>query len=201
MLSEVGVFVRGNGLQKKDFVETGIGCIHYGQIYTHYGTYADKTKSFVSEAFAQKKPKAKTGDLIIATTSENDEDVCKAVAWLGNDDIVISGDAYIYQHSLNPKYMAYFFKTELFNEQKRSCITGTKVRRVSGNSMGKFKIPVPYADNPKKSLAEQARIVTILDKFDALVNDISNGLPAEIKARKSQYEYYRNQLLTFKEAC
>lgn len=54
----------------------------------------------------------------------------------------------------------------------------------------KIKIPIP-------PLTEQQRIVAILDKFDALVNDISTGLPAEITARKKQYEYYRNQLLTF----
>ncbi|MCD6580973.1 MAG: restriction endonuclease subunit S, partial [Desulfuromusa sp.] len=54
------------------------------------------------------------------------------------------------------------------------------------------KIKIPLAP-----LAEQERIVAILDKFDALVNDISIGLPAEIAARKKQYEYYRNQLLTF----
>jgi len=54
----------------------------------------------------------------------------------------------------------------------------------------KIKIPIP-------PLTEQKRIVAILDKFDALVNDISTGLPAEIAARKKQYEYYRNQLLTF----
>lgn len=62
--------------------------------------------------------------------------------------------------------------------------------------MANFKrviIPVP-------SLEEQARIVAILDKFDALVNDLSSGLPAEIAARRKQYEYYRDRLLTFKEA-
>ena len=79
----VGTFTRGGGLQKKDFAESGVGCIHYGQIYTHYGTYAHNTKSFVSEEFAKKARMAKPGDLVIATTSENDEDVCKAVAWLG----------------------------------------------------------------------------------------------------------------------
>jgi type I restriction enzyme S subunit len=45
----------------------------------------------------------------------------------------------------------------------------------------------------------QARVVELLDKFDALVNDLSIGLPAEISARRKQYEYYRNKLLTFKE--
>lgn len=51
------------------------------------------------------------------------------------------------------------------------------------------------------SLAEQERIVAILDSFDALVNDLSVGLPAELVARRKQYEYYRDRLLTFEEAA
>ena len=57
-----------------------------------------------------------------------------------------------------------------------------------------FPIPVP-------PLEEQTRIATILDKFDALVNDLSSGLPAEIEARRQQYEHYRDRLLTFREAA
>lgn len=56
----------------------------------------------------------------------------------------------------------------------------------------RYRINVP-------SLPEQARIVSILDRFDALCNDLSSGLPAEIEARRKQYEYYRDKLLTFKE--
>ena len=110
-LGEIGTFVRGNGLQKKDFTDNGVGCIHYGQIYTYYGTFVHQTKSFISESFAKKLRKAQTGNLVIATTSENDQDVCKAVAWLGKEDIAISGDAYIFRHSINPKYVSYFFQT------------------------------------------------------------------------------------------
>ena len=57
-----------------------------------------------------------------------------------------------------------------------------------------YPIPLP-------PLEEQARIVTILDRFDTLCNDLTCGLPAEIEARKKQYEYYRDKLLTFKEAA
>lgn len=189
-LGEVGIFTRGSGLQKKDFTQTGVGCIHYGQIYTHYGTYANRTKTFVSQEFAKKARKAKHGDLIIATTSENDEDVCKAVAWLGDEDIAISSDACFYTHSLEPKYVAYYFQTEQFQKQKRGFITGTKVRRVNTSDLAKIKIPVP-------SIEEQRRIVSILDKFDMLTTSISEGLPKEIELRRKQYEYYRNQLLSF----
>lgn len=189
-LGDLGTFVRGSGLQKKDLTTQGIPAIHYGQIYTYYGTYAKKTKSFVSQEFALKARKAKHGDLIIATTSENDEDVCKAVAWLGDEDIAVSSDACFYAHTMNPKYIAYYFQTELFQSQKRKFITGTKVRRVNAKDLAKIKIPLP-------PLSVQREIVEILDKFDTLCNSISEGLPTEIELRRKQYEYYRNQLLTF----
>ncbi|MTB73128.1 hypothetical protein GGG17_14380 [Arsenicicoccus sp. MKL-02] len=125
-LGEVGTFVRGNGLQKKDLIDDGVGAIHYGQVFTVYGTATTETKSFVDPAFATRLRKAKPGDLVIATTSENDVDVCKAVAWLGESDIAISGDAFVYQHSLDPLYVAYYFQTEAFQGQKRKFISGTK---------------------------------------------------------------------------
>lgn len=190
-LGEMGEFVRGNGLQKKDFTETGIGCIHYGQIYTYYGFSADKTKSFVSVEFAKKMKKANYDDVIIATTSENIEDVCKPLVWLGHEEVAISGDSCIYKSEMNGKFIAYYLNTQQFFKDKKKYATGTKVIRLSTKSLSKITIPVP-------PLAEQERIVAILDKFDTLVNDISVGLPAEIEARHKQYEYYRNKLLTFK---
>jgi len=187
------MLIRGNGLQKKDFTESGVGCIHYGQIYTYYGTFTNKTKSFVSEELAKTLRKVNKGDLIITNTSENVEDVCKTVAWLGNEEIVTGGHATIFKHNENPKYLAYYTQTPMFMVEKKKYATGTKVIDVSATNLGKIKIPIP-------PLEEQNRIVTILDKFDKLVNGISEGLPAEIKMRRQQYEYYRNKLLTFKEA-
>lgn len=191
-MSEIGTFIRGNGLQKKDFTESGVPCIHYGQIYTHYGTFATETKSFVSQDTARKCKKAHTGDLVFATVSENIEDVCKCVAWLGNEEICISGDSLAFNHKQNPKYLAYYFQTFAFADYKRSRVTGTKVIRLHQSQLEQFVIPIP-------SLDEQQRIVSILDRFETLVNDLSQGLPAEMKARKEQYEYYRNKLLTFTE--
>ncbi len=191
-LGEIGTFIRGNGLQKKDFTETGFPCIHYGQIHTHYGTFADTTISHTSFVLAEKLRKASYGDLVIATTSEDVDGVCKACAWLGENDVAVSGDAYIYKHNQNPKYISYLFQTKRFYEYKRKASVGAKVVRVSGDSMKNFIFPIP-------SISEQTRIVSILDKFEALVNDLTEGLPAEIAAVQEQYEYYRNKLLTFKQ--
>ena len=64
-------------------------------------------------------------------------------------------------------------------------------------NLRKFPIPIPYPYDPEKSIAEQNRIVTILDKFDVLNNSISEGLPREIELRQKQYEYYRDLMLSF----
>lgn len=191
-MGEVGTFIRGNGLQKKDFTESGVGCIHYGQIYTYYGTFTTETKSFVSPEMASKLLIVNPGNLVIACTSENVEDVGKAVAWLGNNDIVTGGHSVVFRHNINPKYVAYFFQTQTFFAQKKRYAYGAKVIDIKTEDLAKIVIPVP-------PLELQEKIVAILDRFETLVNDLSEGLPAEIAAVKEQYEYYRNRLLTFKE--
>lgn len=188
-LGEVGEFIRGNGLQKKDFAATGFPAIHYGQIYTKYGLSADKTFTFVADELAEKLRQAGNNDLLIATTSENDEDVCKSVAWLGGK-VAISGDMMIFRHQENVKYLMYYFHSDLFQKEKKKYITGTKVRRVSATDMAKIKIPIP-------SLEIQQKVVEILDKMTDYVTELTAELTAELTLRQKQYAYYRDQLLTF----
>lgn len=191
-LGEVAELVRGNGLPKSVFTEAGVGAIHYGQIYTHYKTWATEIISFVTPETAAPLTKVDPGDLIVTNTSENLEDVGKAVAWLGDSQIVTGGHATVVKHHQNSKYLSYWFQTQEFATQKRKLATGTKVIDVSAKQLSRVMIPIP-------PLEEQERIAAILDKFDALVNDLSVGLPAELNARRKQYEYYRDKLLTFKE--
>lgn len=192
-MGEIGKFIRGNGLQKKDFTDSGVGCIHYGQIYTHYGTFATETKSFVSPDLADKLLLIYPGNLVIACTSENVEDVGKAVSWLGNENIVTGGHSVVFRHNQNPKYIAYYFQTQCFFAQKKKYAYGAKVIDIRTDDLAKILIPIP-------PLELQEKIVAILDRFETLVNDLTQGLPAEIAAVKEQYEYYRNKLLTFKKA-
>lgn len=79
------------------------------------------------------------------------------------------------------------YRTEILNKTKKA---GGTVDSLDISKFMRFQVPVP----PQP---EQERIVAILDKFDALVNDISSGLPAELEMRRKQYEYYRDRLLTF----
>lgn len=76
------------------------------------------------------------------------------------------------------------------------CLNNINVSSFASVDIGKLK-KFPF---PIPPLSEQERIVAILDRFDALCNDLTSGLPAEIEARRKQYEYYRDKLLTFREA-
>lgn len=183
-------FTRGNGLQKKDFIDEGYPVIHYGQIYTRYGFSTKDTISFTSQTVFDKLKKAKPNDIVMATTSENVEDVGKAVVWEGTEEIGVSGDAYIVQTSQNARYLNYFFKSVPFQSQKEKKVTGTKVIRINAKDMENFLIPLP-------DLEQQQQIVNILDKFDTLTSDLIQGLPKEIELRRKQYEYFRDKLLQF----
>ena len=189
-LGSICEFVRGNGLQKKDFTQVGRSVIHYGQIYTKYDFTVAHTLSKTSEMVFKKLKKAYPNDLIMATTSENVEDVGKAIVWEGKEEIGISGDSYIIRTNQNSRYLNYWLRSISFQSQKERKVTGTKVVRINSKDMEKFQIVVP-------SITEQERIVSILDNFNTLTDSLSKGLPKEIELRQKQYEYWREQLLNF----
>ena len=185
-INEIGTLFRGNGLQKKDFVDEGVGCIHYGQIYTKLGFSLSKPLTYVTKVTAKPLTKVRKGDLVIACTSENIEDVCKSVVWEGEEEIVTGGHACVLRHNENPRYIGYFFQTHQFFMQKKQYAYGAKVIDIKTEKLGEILIPVP-------SLAIQLSIVEKLDAFESLIS----SLKEEIALRQKQYEYYREKLLTF----
>ena len=96
------------------------------------------------------------------------------IVWISNDETKVL-NAYLYH-----LYAVIKWKTE-----------GGTIKRLYGNNISKTLIAVPL-------IHEQHRIASILDRFERLTTDLQAGLPAEIKARQQQYEYYRDRLLTFK---
>lgn len=196
-LGEIGEFIRGKRFTKADFVEDGIPVIHYGEIYTRYGAFAGQAFSQVRDDLANSLRYAMSGDVVIAGVGETVEDVGKAVAWIGTERVAIHDDSYAFRHPMNPKFVSYVMQTAAFIDEKAKHVSCGKVNRLLINGMQKVKIPVPFPGDADKSFAEQARIVAILDKFDALTNSIREGLQREIKLRQKKYEYYRNLLLSF----
>ncbi|MHB1341060.1 MAG: restriction endonuclease subunit S [Coriobacteriia bacterium] len=191
-LGELGEFIRGRRFTKDDYVESGLGAIHYGEIYTHYGTAATETKSFVRPELKSTLRLAQTGDLIIAATGENTKDVCKAVAWLGAEAIAVHDDCYIYRHELEPCFASYYFQSAAFQDQKIRLTSESKLARVSGASLAKIIAPVP----PREV---QREVVKILDRLSELEVRFESELQEELAARRRQYAHYRDSLLTFRE--
>ena len=193
-MSELGIFQRGKRFVKDDMISEGVPCIHYGEMYTYYGTWAKESKSFLSEELVERKNLriAENGDVVIVAAGETIEDIGLGTAWLGNEGVVIHDACFSYRSTLNPKFVAYFTRTKQFHDQIRKHISSGKISAINARGLEKVLIPVPSPE-------EQERIVTILDKFDILTSSISEGLPKEIQLRKKQYEYYRDLLLTFPE--
>lgn len=183
-LSEVGELIRGRRFTKADYVDEGLGAIHYGEVYTDYGTWTARVNRFVRASMRESLRLARRGDLVIAATGENVADLGKAVAWLGDDEVAVHDDCYIYRHSLDPRFASHFFQSTDFHIQKAQFATESKLARISGTNLGKIKISVP-------PLAIQREIASILDKMESLKAE----LEAELEYRSHQYAYYRQVIL------
>ena len=174
-LGNIATISRGGSFQKKDFTEHGIPCIHYGQIYTRYGLSAEKTITYIDEAAGEKAKYAGPNDIVMAVTSENVNDVCKCVAWIGSEKVAVSGHTAIIHHNQNAKYLSYYFNSEHFYKQKVKLAHGTKVIEVTPDKLGDVRLPVP-------PLEVQREIVRILDSFTLLTAELTAELTARKKA-------------------
>ena len=155
------------------------------------GTFGKEPDAYISrEKFEECKAAyayPRKGDILISaagtigrTVIFNGEDAYyqdSNIVWIANDESVV----------LN-RYLYYCYQLQPWN-----VFTGGTIARLYNDNISKAKIAVP-------SINEQKRIVGILDRFNALCNDLTSGLPAEIEARTKQYEYYRDKLLTFESA-
>lgn len=190
-LDSLGTLTRGKRFVHADAIGQGVPCIHYGELYTYYGVYANNVKSYIREELRPKMRYAHKGDVIIVGAGENNIDIGIGVAWEGDEDVAVHDACYILRHSQNSKYISYFLRSDMYHNQIKKYVSEGKICSISAKGLGKAMIPLP-------SIAEQQKIVEILDRFDALCNDLTSGLPAEINARQKQYEYYRDKLLSFK---
>jgi len=134
-----------------------------------------------------KKYKPKFGDIVISRVGSYGN-----TCLLDEKEVCLGQNTSIIHPKINGKYLYYYLNSDYVEGYIDNNVKGAGYKSLSLANVKSIPILVPNAE-------EQERIVSILDKFDKLTNDISKGLPAEIQMRREQYEYYRNKLLTFKE--
>lgn len=187
-----------NGLNKeKDAFGKGSPIINFTDVYNKrwlaQGSFhglVEVTKDEIERYSAQK------GDVFFTRTSETKEDIGMSSTLIEDvPNCVFSGfvlRARPITDLLLPKFCSYYFSTrEVRNTIVKYAAVTTRAT-TTGPKLSKIMVPII-------PIEEQQRIVEFLDRFKALCDDISGGLPAEIMARQKQYEYYRDKLLTFKE--
>ena len=187
-LGEVCEIKRGTTLAKSDKdINGNIPIILYGELYTTYGNYINTIASYTTIEKASKGTVAKNGDILLPISSTTKEaKIGKASAISVDTTIYIGGDAIILSHTQVPGYLVYLLNGSWFEKLKMKCVTGTTIMHLSPKKLSNILIPLP-------PLSVQHRIVEILDKF----TELEAELEAELDCRKRQYEYYRNQLLSF----
>lgn len=193
-LDELFPFIRNGfvGTIKSFFTNETDGIRYLEGTNIHDGVISDNEVLYVTKEFHKKhiKNQLKSDDILMVQSGHIGECAVVGKKYEGSNChalIIMSNGG-----KCLSKYYVYYFHTIKGFKSLTPAITGGTIKHVLAGKVGKIKVPVP-------SLEQQQRIVDILDRFDALCNDISDGLPAEIEARQKQYEYYRDKLLTFKE--
>lgn len=185
-LSAHGTFTRGRRFVRTDVVEEGQPCIHYGDMYTYYGLYANKANTHIPYDFPKKMRYAKKGDVVIVGAGENNEDIAVGLVWLGDEPAAVHDACYIYESDFEPMFLSYFLRSSIYHLQIKSHVVRGKICSISSDGIGKALIPI-------YSMERQKEIVSNLLPFESLLNN----LEAQLVQRQKQYEYYRNKLLIF----
>ena len=178
---------RGSGITRDQITNEGIPCVRYGEIYTTYGIWFDECVSHTNESQIANKKYFEYGDILFAITGESVEEIAKSCAYVGHEKCLAGGDIVVLKHKEDPKYLAYALSTTDAQIQKSKGKVKSKVVHSSVPAIKEIKLPVP-------PLEVQREIVRVLDNFTFLTAELT----AELTARRKQYEFYRNRLLTFK---
>lgn len=165
-IKDISTLIRGSGIKRNETIEQGVQCIRYGEIYTHYGFSFEKSISFVSQDIAKNCKEVFKNDILLTLTGENEYDIAKATAYLGNEKLVAGGDiAILTNHHQNPMYLSYFFASSFCINQKSETAKGNIIVHTSTDKIGNYYIPLP-------PLEEQQRIVDKIEELFSKLDEI-----------------------------
>lgn len=198
-MSDIGTLFGGLvGKSKGDFADGNARFVTYKNVYANPETdlLAD---DFVRIGPSERQRQLRRGDVLLTGSSENREE-CGFSSVIAKEP---TGPLYLNSFCIcfrpfdadlmDAQYTKHLFRSDTMREQIKRTASGVTRFNVSKAHLAKVRIPIP----PRE---EQEGIAGTLNALEALVNDLNIGLPAELAARRKQYEYYRDKLLTFTEA-
>ena len=162
----IGIQTRGNGIKRTDTLDQGRPCIRYGEIYTSYTYSFAECKSFIPESLFESVNHATYGDVLLTLTGENNIDIAKSVAYLGDETIAYGGDLLcISKHGFNPMFLSYVLYSPYCIDQKSKLSTGNIIVHISSSKLSGILIPIP-------PIEEQTKLVDVIDKLLIQCNSV-----------------------------
>ena len=195
-MGELGdVFGGLTGKSKEDFAEGNCRYVSYVNVFNNLRVDLS-ADDFVSVSQGERQKQLQVGDILFTGSSESSDEVAMSSVVTQQPDGVLYLNSFCIalrphaSHGLNPEFAKHLFRSSAVRRDLVRTANGVTRFNVSKVRLKDVRIPMPTGE-------EQARIAGILDDFESLTGDLTSGLPAELAARRQQYEYYRDRLFDF----
>ena len=178
-LGDIGTMTRGSGIKRCETLPQGKPCIRYGEIYTSFNVVLDRPKSFVSDEVYDSAVHIKKGDLVFTLTGENQAEIGKSLAYLGDEEIAAGGDLAVWtNHGCDPMYLAYLMYSPKLLKAKADASNGNIIVHLSVKKVQQIETALPplsvqreIVARLEKELGEADRLVAKFKRVAELADD------------------------------
>lgn len=183
-LGKVGGFFKGAGISKVDLASDGVPCIRYAELYTTYGSASSVTVPESKVSLEKAEVKANYGDIIFAGSGETFEDIGRALAYVGSEEIAVGGDTIIYtNHDFEPRFLGYVLNSPAIVRQKMTLATGTTIIHIHNKQLKMLITPYPGFNEQiaiADTLSEMESEIASLTSEIAKLRDLKQGMMQEL---------------------
>lgn len=184
-LGDLGQMERGSGIKRDETIPCGAPCLRYGEIYTSFNYLLSKPKSYVSDALFQACRHIVCGDVVFTLTGENKNEIAKALAYLGAEEIAAGGDLAIWHdHGCDPKFLAYMMYSSYMIAQKAERSTGDIIVHTSVSKIGGISFPLPPLAEQREIVHRVEELMPLAEKYGAAYErrrKLVADLPAQLR--------------------
>ncbi len=164
-IGDICEIIRGKRFVRADIVQDGVPCIHYGDIYTHYGLSVTKTRGCIKPELEKKMRFEEKNDVVVVQAGENNWDIGVGVAYFGEEPAAVHDACFILKHKQNPMYISYYLRSYNYHWYLVDYVHEGKICSFLKPALEKASIPLP-------PLSEQQQIVAHLDALSAKVKEL-----------------------------